>query len=165
MNQNSLPKLPLNPTGIDRIHHALALLSHYSKSVFALCIIKDYSHVRYAADTFVGDDKNKMMQRAKIILKTEKLIARINANVIESGHAFLIKHNGQCIAIIILSEPMTAPQIAQLQLPFSFVPVKETVSNEKAKKTNIPSQTSSTSATQELSKDVKRALRYARQPI
>lgn len=128
------PMLPKDPTGNDRVVYALALLEYYEKSVFSLCIIRIHAEARYKVSSIhPEDDKLKMVKRAKAILKAEKYAAKVDNNIILAGCALVVKHNGSCIAVIILDEPITVEMITELKLPVSFLPVKETYSGSGTK--------------------------------
>ncbi|MBP6911340.1 hypothetical protein KBC03_07255 [Patescibacteria group bacterium] len=160
--QQDLPVLPSDPTGDDRIVYALKLLAYHNRQVFALLVVRKEAQTNYKiANLYVEDDKKAIVTTAKRMLKREKFTGQVEENVVKSGYALVVKHRNECIAIIVLPEPIDLKTLVPLKC-LSFLPVGETYTGA-AKKSNIHPKNQFNTPVPPPDKGKRKALRYTMQ--
>lgn len=155
-----LPKLPVEPTAADRVQYVIALMAYENIAIRQVYVLNIIELMGYRGPLEKLADKLKMLTKAKSTLKNLHLAARIEDNHILEGYLIAVKHNNQCVGLIMTEESVKEELLQKHTL--SFVPVKETVSgSSKEKKTNTHKQHAGHSSVPPSKKD-RKAMRYER---
>ncbi len=125
-------RLPSTADSMERIEHAIAMFQKAGYTILQALILNTIAYKHPTLTITKGEDKYALIDEAKKAAKDFGLCVNEDNSKIKSGYLVQIRHNKQCLMIIVSTDPV--PESFNQKHGFTFVPLKETSSQPQGKR-------------------------------